>query len=36
MKDFIESDIFYKRCDNRTMNGKLFETPYRETQYRQD
>ncbi len=23
MKDFIESDIFYKRCDNRTMNGKL-------------
>lgn len=23
MKDFIESDIFYKRCDNRSMNGKL-------------
>ncbi len=23
MKDFIESDIFYKRCDNRIMNGKL-------------
>lgn len=23
MKDFIESNIFYRRCDNRTMNGKL-------------
>lgn len=23
MKDFFKSDIFYKRCDNRTMNGKL-------------
>ena len=23
MKGFIESNIFYKRCDNRTMNGKL-------------
>ena len=23
MKDFMESNIFYKRCDNRTMTGKL-------------
>ena len=23
MKDFIESNIFYKRCNNHTMNGKM-------------
>ncbi len=26
MKNFFESDIFYKRCNNRAMNGKLIIT----------